>query len=117
MNKNLVIASLLIATGCATVFKGKTTDIDVTSTTPGAAVTVDGRAVGVTPTRVTLPSQTDATIMVAANGRQDICHLETHASTTWVVADLFLTSGLGLLIDWATHNWNEVGPTYCHAAV
>jgi hypothetical protein len=114
------ITSLAIAAalgGCATAFKGKTTAVSVTSTTPGANVTIDGRAAGVTPLTVDLSNKHDALIVVDANGRSETCKMTSSASAGWIVADVFLTSGLGLIIDWVTHNWNNVAPNACHVAI
>lgn len=120
MTRSLVASALVAITlgsGCATVFKSKTTTVSITSNTPGEAITIDGRAAGVTPSNVEVPAQGNATIVVGHGSHQQTCMLTTHASTTWVVADIFLTSGLGLIIDWVTHAWNDVGPSECHAAV
>ncbi len=103
--------------GCATVFKSKTSSVAVSSATPGAQVTVDGKPAGVTPTNVEVANQKDAVIIVSANGKQETCQMRTGAATGWVVADIFLTSGLGLIIDWVTHNWNDVEPNACHVGV
>src|SRR5450432_2361328 len=108
--------AIVTASGCATVFKGKSTPVSVTSDTPGAAVVVDGKPAGVTPMTVDLSNQADAVITVQQNGRQETCKMVSNASVGWVVADVFLTSGLGLIVDWVTHNWNNVAPNSCHVA-
>ncbi len=107
----------LVATGCATAFKGKTTPVEVTSNTPGAAIAVDGKPAGVTPATVEVSNKADAVITVQQNGHEQTCHVVSSASIGWVVADVFLTSGLGLIVDWATHNWNNVTPSSCHVDV
>jgi hypothetical protein len=112
----IVIAASTLG-GCATVFKSKTSTVTVTSDTPGAAVSLDGRAVGVTPTSVAVGNKRDAMIVVSNGGKQHTCQLVSHASAGWVVADVFLTSGLGFVIDWVTHAWNNVDPGECHASV
>ena len=112
-----IMAAAVAMGGCATVFKGKSTPVSVTSNTPGAQVSVDGRPVGVTPTTVDLSNKTDAVITVAQGGHEETCQMRTSASTGWIIADVFLTSGVGILIDWATHSWNNVGPNVCHVAV
>lgn len=118
---NLLKTSMLITAlslgGCATVFKSKTSSVAVSSTTPGAQVSVDGKPAGVTPVNVEVANQKDAVITVSANGKQETCQMRTGASTGWVVADIFLTTGVGLIIDWVTHNWNDVEPGTCHVGV
>lgn len=115
-----VLAVMLAAStlsGCATVFKTKTTAVQVTSTIPGAEVFVNDQQVGVTPTTVQLTAKTDAVISVHRADKQQTCKMESHAATGWVVADIFLTSGIGLIVDWATHAWNDVKPNNCHVDV
>ncbi len=116
----IVLSSVLVAAtlgGCATAFKAKTTQVSVTSNTPGATVTVDGKQAGVTPMTVELSNKADSVITVQAAGHEETCKMSTGASTGWIVADVFLTTGVGLLVDWATHNWNNVTPNNCHASV
>lgn len=111
------LATAVLATGCATVLKGKTTPVAVTSNTPGATVMVNGQAAGVTPTTVQLPNKEDAVITVHQADKEQTCKMTTSTSTGWVVADVLFSGGLGIIIDWATHNWNNIGPTICHANV
>ena len=118
MNRIKLIAfSALALGGCATAFKSKTTQIAVSSNTPGAAVMLDGKQAGVTPMTVEVSNKADAVITVRGADHEETCKMTTSASTGWIVADVFLTSGLGLIIDWATHNWNNVTPANCHVGV
>ena len=112
----LALSSLALG-GCATVFKSKQGSISVTSDTPGARVTLDGNPVGSTPTTVAVSNGKDAVISVEAHGQRKDCSVKSSASVGWVVADIFLTSGLGLIVDWVTHNWNDAGPVECHLSV
>jgi hypothetical protein len=113
----LIALSGIAAGGCATVFKSKQGSISVTSDTPGARIMLDGNPVGSTPANVPVSNDKDAIITVEAHGHRKDCSVKSAASTGWIVADIFLTSGLGLIIDWVTHNWNDVGPTECHLSV
>lgn len=113
----LLALSSIAAGGCATVFKSKQGSISVTSDTPGARIMLDGTPVGSTPANVSVSNGKDAVITVVANGQRKDCAVKSSASVGWVVADIFLTSGLGLIIDWATHNWNDAGPAECHLSV
>lgn len=116
---NLIRIALVSAAlgGCATAWKDKTTSISVTSATPGATVLVDGKPAGQTPTTVELSNKSNAVITVQRGDHHEECRMTTSASVTWIVADVFLTSGLGLLVDWGTHNWNELGPKVCQTSV
>jgi hypothetical protein len=103
--------------GCATVFKSKEGSISVTSDTPGAQVMLDGRPVGQTPANVTVSNKQSSVITVEAHGKRADCAITSTASGGWIVADIFLTSGLGLIIDWVTGAWNDAGPQTCHLSV
>jgi hypothetical protein len=51
----LLIAALgLLASGCATIVKGTTQDIPISSDPAGARISIDGRPSGTTPTKVTM---------------------------------------------------------------
>jgi len=121
MNPRPFVAALALGSfalgGCATVFKSKQGTISVTSDTPGARVMLDGNPVGSTPANVTVSNTKDAIITVESGGKRADCMVRTSASTGWIVADIFLTSGLGLIIDWVTHNWNDADPPSCHLSV
>jgi hypothetical protein len=112
-----LLVSAATLSGCATAFKGKSTPVSVTSATPGATVSIDGRPAGVTPMSVDLSNKTDAEITVASNGKTETCRMRASASVGWVVADVLLTGGIGIIVDWATNNWNNVGPNSCHVGV
>jgi hypothetical protein len=112
-----LFTAVLTSAGCATAFKAKTTQVAVTSATPGAAVLLDGKQAGVTPMTVEVSNKTDSVITVQANGREENCKMSSGASTGWIIADVLLTTGLGILVDWATHNWNNVTPNNCHVSV
>jgi hypothetical protein len=103
--------------GCATVFKSKEAVVSVTSNTPGATVLVGGRPMGVTPTTLKLSNKASAVITVQVAGREQTCQLQSNASVGWAVADFLLTSPLGMVIDWVTHNWNNLAPGSCHVDV
>ena len=113
----LIAFSALMLGACATAFKSKTTEITVSSNTPGAAVMLDGKQAGVTPMTVEVSNKADSVITVRGADHEESCKMSSSASTGWIVADVFLTSGLGLIVDWATHNWNNVTPANCHVGV
>jgi PEGA domain-containing protein len=113
----IMLTAIVALGGCATALKSKTTPISVTSATPGATVFVDGKQAGITPMTVELPNATDAVISVHKDDKEESCRLATNASIGWIAADLLLTGGIGIVVDWATHGWNNVGPTACHVGV
>jgi hypothetical protein len=117
----IVLTSFALASvtlgGCATVLKSKTTPINVTSNTPGAQVFVDGKQTGVTPMTVELSNAAGSVITVHQADHEESCKLESSASIGWIAADVLITGGIGIIVDWATHNWNNVGPSSCHVGV
>ena len=113
----ILVISLAALGGCATAFKAKTTPINVTSNTPGAEVRVDGKQAGVTPLTVDVSNAADAVITVQSSGHEDTCKMSSSASVGWIAADVLLTGGIGVLVDWATHGWNNVDTNTCHAGV
>jgi hypothetical protein len=113
--KLLVIAAL--ATGCAATLKSKQAPLAVSSATPGAEVYVDGQKVGVTPTSVQLTTTSEHVITVKGGGKEETCRVATAASGGWIVLDILLTGGIGLIIDYATHDWNNLDKTSCSVSV
>ncbi|HEY3802310.1 MAG TPA: PEGA domain-containing protein [Kofleriaceae bacterium] len=111
------LAAALWLGGCATALKSKTTQIAVSSTTPGASVMLDGKQAGVTPMTVEVSNKADSVITVRSADHEESCKLTTSASTGWIVADVFITGGIGIIVDWATHSWNNFNSTNCHVGV
>ena len=111
------LISIIALGGCATVLKSKTATITVSSTTPGAAVFVDGKQAGVTPMNLALSHKTDAVISVQHDNREETCRMTSHASVGWIIADILVTGGLGVIVDWATSGWNNLSPATCHVAL
>ena len=52
-----ISALAALSSGCATIVKGTTQDIPISSNPAGARVTVDGRSAGTTPTKVAMDRQ------------------------------------------------------------
>ena len=64
----LFAALCLFESGCATIVKGTTQDIPVSSDPTGARVTVDNSSVGTTPTTVTLSRKQNHMIVLEKEG-------------------------------------------------
>ncbi|MGH7857461.1 MAG: PEGA domain-containing protein [Candidatus Binatia bacterium] len=103
-----IVVALAMVSGCATLFKSKTTDVQVSSSQPGATVMVDGQAQGTTPTSVTLSNKVDHVISV--DGQE--CRISSSASTGWVVLSV-LAGGVGWIIDLVTGNWKSLDKSAC----
>ena len=110
-----VITVLAITThaGCATLFKSKTTKVPITALPPGTQVAVDGVPLGTTPTRLVLKNNKEHVISFRTkDGRTGTCKVTSSVSGGWAVLDL-LTVGVGLVVDWATSNWNNLETASC----
>ena len=108
-----LVAVLVATTGCAAILKSKDAPLAVSSSTPGADVLVDGQKVGVTPTSIKLSTTAEHVITVRSNGKEESCKVATGASGGWIVLDILFTGGVGLIIDYATHDWNNLDKATC----
>ena len=117
MNKSIlaVLAVAALVPGCATMLKSKSSDITVSSATPGADVLVNGKHVGQTPTKVAVSNKEDQTITVRQGGKEESCKLESSASMGWVVLDI--ATGAGWLVDMVTGNWRNLDGNSCSVAL
>ncbi len=61
-------STLLLLTGCATVFKGTDQVLTITSDPDGATVRIDGKPVGVTPLSTKVKKNSADSIMVEKDG-------------------------------------------------
>lgn len=64
------IAAVSLCTGCATIVKGTTQEVPVSSEPTGARVSVDGTAAGTTPTTVTLSRKANHMVTIEKDGYQ-----------------------------------------------
>jgi hypothetical protein len=103
MKLQLNIAILAVTTvaslfdsGCASIVKGTTQDIPVTSTPLGAEVRIDGDKVGQTPTSVEAKRKTDHLIVIEKEGYQP----ESIAVTRNIGGAVFGNIIAGGLIGW-----------------
>lgn len=63
-----VTASMLLLSGCATVFKGSDQVLTITSDPDGATVRIDGKPVGVTPLSTKVKKNSADSIMIEKDG-------------------------------------------------
>lgn len=73
MSKRILLATTAIAgsllfTGCATLFSGKTQQINVSSVPEGAIIKINGSQVGVTPYLAQVNKQKDAVMTIEKDG-------------------------------------------------
>ncbi|MGB2868275.1 MAG: PEGA domain-containing protein [Bacteroidota bacterium] len=96
----LLVTTLLLSSGCATIMNGTYQDIEVASLPSNAKVLVDGKGVGATPLTVKLKRGTDHLLRIELAGYQPAELTITKRSSGWVWAALFVPWGtIGLSID------------------
>ena len=98
----------LLICGCATLFKGNSSKIDVASTPQGAQVTINGNLMGETPIRLKLESKKTYSIEFRKDGfMPKPINIQNHVGVGWIVLD-----GLGGLVpvisDAATGAWYDL---------
>ena len=107
----LVLASVLAATGCATVLKSQQQPVTITSTTPGADILVDGFPAGKTPARLGLSTKQDHTVIVKNEKGEQSCHFSSSVGVGWVVLDVVLTPAW--IVDLVTSGWKSLDRSDC----
>jgi hypothetical protein len=104
-----MIALVMLLTACATIFKGDTQTVGMSSQPEGAEVLIDGVSYGRTPTSVQLKVNKSYTVTMRYDGQERTVILNNKIGPLWVVLDI--VSGLGpLIIDAATGAWYELEP-------
>ena len=78
----------LASSGCATMFKAKTTDFQVTSASQGAQVSLNGQPAGRTPLSLKLSNKQNHVITIEQGGQQTICKVDSGAAGKWVVVTI-----------------------------
>lgn len=93
-------STLLLLTGCATIFKGTDQVLTITSDPDGATVRIDGKPVGVTPLSTKVKKNSVDSIMIEKEGfRTETMPLDkkfdgiTLLSTFWDLSTTDLVSG------------------------
>jgi len=104
----LIPAILLLAAGCATVFKGKTESIEVASNPPGADVFINGQLMGTTPATIKVNGTVQQSLEFRKDGYQSRAVMVTSSlGGGWLVLDIIF--GLvPVIVDAATGNWNSL---------
>lgn len=96
----LALSLVVAASGCGAILNSSTATIN-----GPAGATVDGAPVPV------VVSQKSAHVVRLPDGQ--VCTLGSSASGGYIIADIFLTGLLGLLIDGATGDWRTVDTDGC----
>ncbi len=110
-----LLAILLMASSCATVFAKDTRSVMVTSNPPGATIVVNGKEKGVTPTRLHVDNNNKLAITMRMEGfHPGGCYINTSIDAIWVIADLILIAlVIPLAVDLLTSEWSSLKSEFC----
>ena len=102
--KSLIVLCVLTASGCGAILNSKTATVNGP---PGT--TVDGAPVP------TVVSQNASHQVAMPDGRN--CVLTSGASVGYIIADIFLTGLIGLIVDAATGDWSVISGAGCPGVI
>lgn len=97
----------LLATGCATIFKGNSEEVRFDSKPAGAEVWIDGQNMGVAPLSLKLESKKTYTIEFRADGKTKTVRLTNHMAAGYLVLDI-LFGLVPIIVDAATGAWYKL---------
>lgn len=111
----LFLCVTLLGSSCATVFAQDTRQVMVTSNPPGASITVNGKAMGTTPSHVVVNDHETLQISIRKKGYHGSgCYINVSIRTVWLVVDLLLIyTVLPLAVDLITGEWASLDSRYC----
>jgi hypothetical protein len=104
-----MLGLLISLTGCASIFKGSSQNVPITSNPEGAQVWVDGVYRGTTPLKLQLDVKKSYAVRICKDGEEQNCTLVSKVSAGWVVLDVL--GGLcPVVVDACTGSWNHLTP-------
>lgn len=108
----LLMIAMISLTGCIGVIaNGSSQDITINSVPAGAIVRIDDGIAGNTPMVADLGRAESHTVQVELDGYEPYTAvLSRSADGGIIIADIFLTGGLGLIIDLATGGLYKLSP-------
>lgn len=95
----LTVSTVTLTTGCATIVKGTTQVIPVSSEPTGARVSVDGSASGTTPTSVTLSRKSNHMVTIEKDGYQSESVAITKSMSAAVAGNIIAGGFIGWGVD------------------
>ncbi len=120
MTRKLLLGALLslgfslCISGCGAIFNSAVDDITVSSSPPGATVTVDGQMRGVTPLSVSMTVDESHVVSAELAGYAPVTErVERFVGAGWVVLDV-LNGLIGIIIDAAAGGWYELDREAIH---
>ncbi len=103
----IALCAAVAVSSCATVLRSETDSVRFESDPPGAEVRVDDYTVGHTPLSKEIDASDGHRIQFLKDGfLTETKYVTASLGGGWLVADLFLTGAIGLLVDAMTGRWN-----------
>jgi len=104
----MLISLVFYFSGCAAIFKGSNSKLNLSSDPEGAKVYVNGNYYGTTPIRILLKSNQTYTIEFKKEGYKTVArNITNHVGAGWVILDV-LGGLVPVIIDAATGSWYEL---------
>ena len=112
-----ILLTLLLCfslTSCAAILSGGNQQaINISSEPEGVKVYANGLPIGVTPLQYQTDKRKDITLEFKKEGYQSVSTIVTSsAGAGWIIADVFLTFVVGIIIDAATGSWLSLDREY-----
>lgn len=102
----ILLSFIIVYSGCATIFSGSRSDLDLNSEPQGAKVLVNGNNEGKTPCKIILKKGKEYSIEFVKEGYESKTIRMTYSiGAGWIILDI-LSGLIGVIIDAATGNWN-----------
>ncbi|MBS1513827.1 MAG: PEGA domain-containing protein [Bacteroidetes bacterium] len=102
-----LLLSFSVYSGCATIFSGSSSEIDLSSEPQGAKVLVNGSNEGTTPLKLKLQKGKEYVIEFVKDGfKNKSLRMSYGLGAGWLILDI-LCGLVGIIVDAASGNWNE----------
>jgi len=110
-----IAATLLMMPGCATLVSGDRQNIRFTSTPQGAQIAIDSVPSGVTPTMIPVGTENDHSYTLTLDGYEPAFGVLTRDYNGYVLGNILLGGGIGLIVDLISGAAWELTPEFVHA--
>ena len=106
----LVLAGSL--SSCATLFAPKYESVTISVQPDSSKIFANGQFMGYSPLHIEIEPRVPQLLEVKHDGYEpQRTILKTEIHPVWIAADIFLTAGLGAILDISTSAWNHFTPT------
>jgi hypothetical protein len=102
---------------CATIMQGTTQTVGVSSSPPGARVTVDAVQMGVTPLMTKLARKDNHVVRLELDGYEPFAMTLTRGLSGWVAGNIIFGGLIGLAIDAASGGMYKLTPDQLSATL